>query len=119
MTTEHENKSNEYTIVIGTDYTNVPGGRYISHGDFSGEDFRETHIIPQMSTYSKINIFLDGTVGYAGSFLEEAFGGLFRSNRVTKDDVIKKINVCIKDPKYSIYKKMVDKYMADAQKKRA
>ena len=56
-------------INICKDYTDTPGGRYISQGEFSGEDFRNKLLKPKD---------LDGGYGYGSSFLEEAFGGLIR-----------------------------------------
>lgn len=69
-------------INICKDFSETPGARYRVEGPFSGEEFRETLLIP---TYTqaveggkKIIIELDGGYGYPTSFLEEAFGGLAR-----------------------------------------
>lgn len=67
---------------ISTQYTDTPGLRYRSQGNFSGEDFREVVLIPLLNQAKEkndtIEINLDGTYGYPTSFLEEAFGGLVR-----------------------------------------
>ncbi len=34
-------------LKISEDYSETPGGRYIKEGKFSGEDFRNTHLIPK------------------------------------------------------------------------
>lgn len=71
----------EHIINILKDFTATPGSRYMSDGDYSGEEFRKTFIEPLFKDpedKSKISIILDGTEGYATSFLEEAFGGLAR-----------------------------------------
>lgn len=65
-------------INIANDFTDTPGARYHEDGDFSGQDFREKFIEPNFNKYEKIKINLDGTEGYATSFLEEAFGGTSR-----------------------------------------
>ena len=67
-------------IVIARDFTPTPGFRYRSDGPKSGEEFREAFLEPHFSndTNSKITIDFDGSIGYATSFLEEAFGGLAR-----------------------------------------
>jgi len=69
-------------INIAKDYTKTPGGRYISEGLFSGEDFRKTvlkqKVLSALAEQRDITIILDGGFGYAPSFLEEAFGGLVR-----------------------------------------
>jgi len=68
-------------IDILKDFSRTPGARHITDGPFSGEDFRnrflEEHFVDKAANY-KIKIVLDGTEGYATSFLEEAFGGLAR-----------------------------------------
>lgn len=70
------------TICIATDYSRTPGGRHVSEGMFSGEDFREKILLPKYLQAQRKNcsliVDLDGGYGYAPSFLEEAFGGLAR-----------------------------------------
>lgn len=70
-----------HTINIAKDFASTPGARYKADGSFSGEEFRERCLEPYFQDVeddSKIVIILDGTEGYATSFLEEAFGGLAR-----------------------------------------
>lgn len=63
-------------------YTTTPGSRTIDEGDFSGEDFLRKCLKPlfeeALEHKEVLFIDLDGTEGYATSFLEEAFGGLAR-----------------------------------------
>lgn len=67
-------------IKICDDFTDAPGPRFISQGDYSGELFRESILIPKfkeaIEKNEKLTIDFDGTFGYPTSFLEEAFGGL-------------------------------------------
>lgn len=67
-------------IKICDDFTDAPGPRFKSQGDFSGEMFRDDYLIPKFEEALKKNekllIDFDGTFGYPTSFLEEAFGGL-------------------------------------------
>lgn len=69
-------------INIAQDYTKTPGGRFITEGNFSGEDFRKRILEPKFleaqRNGEKLTVILDGGYGYATSFLEEAFGGLAR-----------------------------------------
>jgi len=65
-------------INISKDFTDTPGGRHISEGKYSGEEFRESLLKPLIEKNQKVKIELDGTFGYPVSFLEEAFGGLSR-----------------------------------------
>lgn len=68
------------TINIARDYTTTPGARYPSDGPHSGEDFRDTVLIPIFERSNKdiVVVELDGVEGYPASFLEEAFGGFAR-----------------------------------------
>jgi hypothetical protein len=68
-------------IRIASEYSSILGGRHISDGQFSGEDFRENHlkkIFESLKSDERLIIDFDGTYGYPTSFLEEAFGGLAR-----------------------------------------
>ena len=102
------------TITIGTDYTSVPGGRYIKHGEFSGEHFRETVLVPALRQCDRVEVFLDGTKSYMSSFLEEAFGGLIRERGYKFEDLKNRLSVVSRDPKYSIWQSMVEQDMRDA-----
>jgi len=70
--------SDDCTIRVANDFTDTPGGRYITDGDFSGEEFRIKYLEPRLEKCDKITVVMDGAYGYATSFLEEAFGGLAR-----------------------------------------
>lgn len=68
-------------IFISSEFSTTPGARYITDGPFSGEQFRKEKLEPlfaERNDNSTILIDLDGTEGYATSFLEESFGGLAR-----------------------------------------
>ncbi|WP_335918322.1 STAS-like domain-containing protein [Shewanella algae] len=61
------------------DFSKFPGPRYIKLGPYSGEEFRDNHLIPFIqNTDGQFGVDLDGVIGYGSSFLEEAFGGLVR-----------------------------------------
>lgn len=70
------------SINISKDFSETPGARYRSEGDYSGEEFRESMLKPKfeeaLQNNEKLTINLDGGYGYPTSFLEEAFGGLAR-----------------------------------------
>lgn len=67
-------------ISIARDYTDSPGGRFITDGDYSGEEFRKDFLVPAMEkailNNEDIVIDLDGCFGYPSSFINEAFAGL-------------------------------------------
>jgi hypothetical protein len=61
-------------------FSPYPGPRYSSQGDSSGEDFYHLQLNEEFAnafkSKQKLTIDLDGTAGYASSFLDEAFGNL-------------------------------------------
>ena len=71
-----------------TDYTRKPGGRYPDDGQSPGSEFRDKYLAPAFEAAQRegamLLIDLDGTAGFASSFLEEAFGGLARRFGIDK-----------------------------------
>jgi hypothetical protein len=68
----------ELTINISKDFSKYIGGREKNISEFSGEYFREEFLEENFITYDKINVELDGVLGYPWDFLDEAFGGIAR-----------------------------------------
>ncbi len=70
------------TLTIAKDFSPTPGGRYRRQGPNSGQEFLETVLLQKFEEAERDNkillVDLDGGLGYASSFLEEAFGGLVR-----------------------------------------
>lgn len=74
-------------IDIANDFSKAPAGRYESDGPFSGEGFRNQLLRPaleRLKPSESLEVRFDGTEGYGSSFLEEAFGGLVRTDHVDK-----------------------------------
>jgi|SRR5436853_3076047 len=76
------NSQTSLQIVVAKDFSETPGPRAMGE-DFSGEKFKENVLRPgflRAITDDNTILFvdLDGTEGYATSFLEAAFGGLAR-----------------------------------------
>lgn len=63
------------TISISREFTDTPGARYISDGEYSGEEFYikilKDPLKKSIAEKSKLLIDLDNTWGYASSFLSE------------------------------------------------
>jgi len=85
---------NKYKLIIA-DYSEYPGPRYCIQGDHSGEDFYHTRLNGEffiaLENHMKLTIELDGTAGFASSFLDEAFGNLvfdFSSDTVKSNIII-------------------------------
>ena len=72
-------EQNRNKLIIAN-YSEYPGPRYCSQGDSSGEEFYHsvlnTAFADVISTKKKLEVILDGTAGFASSFLDEAFGNL-------------------------------------------
>lgn len=66
------------TISIANDFSTTPGARYRTDGKFSGQEFYEDILKPELDTiWNNPNHFItvdfDGTFGYASSFISEVF----------------------------------------------
>lgn len=72
----------EIVINIANDFSPTPGPRYKEEGKFSAEEFLENILLEKYNKAIKegnqITVILDGTAGYATSFLEGVFGELVR-----------------------------------------
>ena len=102
---------------IATDFSRIPGARYPEEGDFSGQEFRKNVLLPQLKKAIqekvKLTIDLDGTAGLGTSFLEEAFGGLIREDRLDYNEIIGTLEfISEEDPDYisEIYSYIDDAY---------
>jgi hypothetical protein len=104
-------------IKIATDYSDTPLGRYPEDGRFNGERFREDFLVPALRNNDLVTIDLDDVEGYGSSFLEESFGGLVREGHFTAQDLRRKLQIKFSDPVLDIYKVLIWKYIAEAQKR--
>lgn len=74
-----------------------PGPRYIKDGKASGQEFRDTILIPAIKLDPEITLHLDGVEGYGSSFLEETFGGAIRAG-IDADTIRNIILISEEDP---------------------
>ena len=67
----------KHYLKISTDFSQTPGARYYEDGDFSGQEFYDKKLRfafeKALHENAILRIDLDGTEGYATSFLDEAF----------------------------------------------
>lgn len=85
-------------INFAKDFTDMPIGKYRKHSPFSGEVFREDHLIPALLNYDYIILDLDNVYGYGSSFLLEAFGDLDKKTGLSLDEINSKLElVCTDD----------------------
>ena len=103
-------------INICNDFSDTPGGRYKNEGIYSGEEFRETILLPAYekieNSSEKLEINFDNCFGFATSFLEEAFGGLVRIHR--KMNSFKKYIIISEDDE--TIPGLIEKYITAAEK---
>ena len=110
-------------LTVATDFSRTPGVRSLGEGDFSGEVFLGQCLYPcfkeAMQQNQQLTVNLDGTAGYATSFLEASFGGLVRGDEEqgipgTDLRTVQRYLrlVCTDDP-YLIEE--IDEYMHDAE----
>jgi hypothetical protein len=80
-------------ISVAKDFSRFPAGRYLSHGPYPGEKFRDEILVPALREFELVQVDLDGTMGYGSSFLEEAFGGLVRERGFTKEELHQRLSI--------------------------
>lgn len=92
-------------INIVKDFSRCPGARYPEEGNNSGQEFREKLLSPKfreaIESGNHLIVILDGSAGYATSFIEEAFGGLVREGRYTLEQILNTMEIVSnEDPSY-------------------
>lgn len=105
------------TISIGKDFSPTPIGRYPNDSDYSGELFRNEHLLPALNQNDCVEIIIDDAEGYGSSFLEEAFGGLIRHGHYSPSQLESKLKISCSRPAYKIYELLIWKYIHNASKK--
>lgn len=105
------------TISIAKDFSPTPGGRFNRDGPFSGEAFRTRFLEPAIDAGELVVVDLDHVAGLPSSFLEEAWGGLFRTRKgLTPEIVLKRIQVHTTEPDLQSYKGLIKRYVVEAAK---
>jgi hypothetical protein len=105
-------------INIVKDFSETPGARFIKEGDFSGELFFKTILEPKYleakEKKMKLQIDLDGTSGFATSFLDESFGNLSRKYGIK--DVLEIVElISLEEP--SLIEEIINEYISQKYKK--
>ena len=104
-------------VSIAKEFSSTPGPRARDEGDFSGDQFLEEVLRPAYAQAVKegstLIVDLDGTEGYATSFLEATFGGLAREFDAA--EILRVVTFKSDDEPYLIDE--IKGYIADARKK--
>lgn len=104
-------------VYLARDFSPTPGARSPEEGNFSGQEFREEHLLPAINLAQqngqKVCIILDEPTGYGTAFLEEVFGGLIRINKKTMTELEALLEFVSDDEPYLIQDIM--SYMKEAE----
>lgn len=107
-------------LISVSEFSRFPGGRWKKDGPFSGEEFRDTIVIPALKAAKaagdKVVVSLDDVEGYASSFLEETFGGIVRANVMPPEELMGILSVRSADPVFSGFKADALRYLERAIK---
>lgn len=92
------------SIMVSKDFSETPGPRSRDEGEYSGDEFLDSLLEPRfrqaLEQKTTLLVDLDGTEGYATSFLEAAFGGLAR--KFGSEPVLGNIDLKSNDEPYLI-----------------
>jgi STAS-like domain of unknown function (DUF4325) len=106
-----------YYLNVAKEFSETPGPRAREEGDWSGEQFLDEILAPKFEQAVRegttLMVNLDGTEGYATSFLESAFGGLAR--RHSAKQVLEVLRFKSDDEPYLIDE--IKKYVNDANRR--
>lgn len=107
-------------IDIGRDFSKFPGARFKKDGPHSGEEFRSEKLLPALraakESSDKVTIQLDGVIGLPSSFLEEAFGGVYRVDRSLGGlKMLSYIEFKYKDARFKSYVDLIKRYIAESE----
>jgi hypothetical protein len=103
-------------ISIAKDFSDVPAGRYLADGDFTGQEFREKYLVPALKNADNnhpVIVDINDVEGYGSSFLEEAFGGLVREEQFSKEELNHKLKIEANST-YNIYKDIIKLHIEEA-----
>lgn len=102
-------------------FSETPGGRYERYGKFSGERFRREMLAPALRKAREsgdlVQVRID-TVrrSYQSSFLEEAFGGLIRSEGFDRGFLDRHLEILCDIPRFRHYRQVALDAIDEARK---
>jgi hypothetical protein len=101
-------------VHIGQDFSPTPGGRFVKDGPFSGQAFRKRFLEPSVDTGEEVVVELDEVAGLPSSFLEEAFGGLYRRRNAQPERIKQFVKVKTERAALQPYITLIERYMEEA-----
>lgn len=82
-----------HKINVIKDFNPKPYGRYPSHSDYCGENFRKQLLAPALKEFDFVQVELTGYNRYGRSFIDEAFGGLVRDENWSETALREKLEI--------------------------
>ena len=112
-------RSKNETVDVARDFSRLPGGRFARLGPYSGEEFRRNVLVPALmrvrETGGHVVVRLDGVAGYPASFLEEAFGGLVRSEGFAAEELNRIMRIDADAQRFRVRRDMAWSYIEAAK----
>lgn len=101
------------------EFSRYPAGRTDNDGPYNGAKYRRQVLVPALIQArrmggERVRVFLDGARTYGSSFLEEAFGGLVRKEGFSAEELLKLLEIVVKDPGYEMYRRLILKFISEA-----
>ncbi|MFT4254020.1 MAG: STAS-like domain-containing protein [Caulobacter sp.] len=105
------------TVSIARDFSPTPSGRFGRDGPFSGEAFRVRFLEPAVDAQEAVTVELDAIAGLSSSFLEEAFGGLYRRQGADPTRIRQLVRPHAEGEAFKPYVALIERYMSEAAKR--
>ncbi|WP_303852932.1 STAS-like domain-containing protein [Bartonella apis] len=89
-------------INLANDFSRYPAGRFSDDGSHNGSKFRDEILWPRLENVIRKNdtltINIDDVRSLGSSFIDEAFVGLLRKHNITKEILLKYLDVKCTQP---------------------
>lgn len=110
-------------IDLANEFSPYPSGRIPDDGKWNGQAFREQFLVPAIkaiqngeSQDTEIVVDIDGVRSFGSSFLEEAFGGVGRTEGIDRVKALKLLRIRCTKPELTIFKDMIEEHVRDAMR---
>lgn len=105
-------------IDIASEFSPYPSGRFEADGQFNGELFRNTRLVPALKRAlaggDVVVVDIDGVRTFGSSFLEESFAGLVRLGFFEKRFVQQHLSIRCTKPHLQFFKQSIEELIARA-----
>ena len=104
-------------VSIAKDFSKAPRGRTARDGPFNGEAFRKRFLEPAIDAGQGVIVDVGGIPSLPSSFLEEAFGGLYRRGRPRPHLIKSLVKFEATDARSRPYVDLIQRYMEEAARR--